>query len=920
MSSFAEEFAHIQPPTAEEEAAFRARNPEAFTEEEGKAPEAEDLAENDFRYDENGVGLHHRNLSVRERTRLNEDHLSAQGRAAVMARMAAELDNNNANEPPAAEERAATTTTTTTNNNNSNNTRKQLSNPITVNAMREGVVDEEVYSRYVNEIIHFISWLHDNKEDLLTEHSKTLYRETNIVLVEGEKPRERQKRIKSVWLAAVKASSTTALIDMEKLTPEVVMEFVSCQANQRSGKRLSQAGYNGKRSAVQHLVRCQQGHFWSGEFEQRMKVLWKGFSRLTTNERKKSQPRQRKRRHPGNGRGEEAVADRTVNNNDNNNDSSDSETEGEEEEDDRFYFLEGKSPMTTELYQSLCRWFMEWGSTEGIFATCFLVFTWHLACRSNNTGKIKTSHLQWTYHDALHVRFRHTKTQKHGEARRHKRACYSNPFRAEIDLPFVLGLYLSTCFNTQQKRGSRLFPGGHKSQSSRMGNLLRKALQEHQAEVLAMGYDTIEEIGLHSIRKGVSTYLASLPGGPPPAALCLRAGWSMGQVKDIYFHQTDGGDEFVGRCASLLNMANGEFAIAPPCFDAETDEVKVDEAIKENFPHFESADGMKRILNRCLASLLHHRDYVIMNLPPNHIARSIPLYRQSGTYNDLKNHVNVLHSWETAETLSGIPPHIKSLVDIATIKQQQEVIVEQVYGRVMEGIKAYFEEIAIGGGQLTEGRIQTMIKDSMASQFTDLKKALERLTVPPPSRARQHPVDETNEATVDEAIVEERERAAAREVEKYPLRVRNGMISRLPNTFEFPKAGVYDLWTKWNIGDTEVGVPPLRLMKAPDFAFLDAKPPLPEQQFKRKAQAGPARRRPSRKIFSDMKFVCSYIETKATEGGMDINDRRSQNVRLMYEKIEGVLYETVKAKRGTQLKWRTLLHKLRKAVRQKENG
>ena len=93
MSSFAEEFAHIQPPTAEEEAAFRARNPEAFTEEEGKAPEAEDLAENDFRYDENGVALHHRNLSVRERTRLNEDHLSAQGRAAVMARMAAELDN-----------------------------------------------------------------------------------------------------------------------------------------------------------------------------------------------------------------------------------------------------------------------------------------------------------------------------------------------------------------------------------------------------------------------------------------------------------------------------------------------------------------------------------------------------------------------------------------------------------------------------------------------------------------------------------------------------------------------------------------------------------------------------------------------------------------------------------------------------------
>ena len=78
-----------------------------------------------------------------------------------------------------------------------------------------------------------------------------------------------------------------------------------------------------------------------------------------------------------------------------------------------------------------------------------------------------------------------------------------------------------------------------------MGNLLKKVLREHEQEVLAMGYDSIDEIGVHSVRKGVSTYLASMPGGPAPAALCLRGGWSMGQVKDIYFHQTDGGDEFV---------------------------------------------------------------------------------------------------------------------------------------------------------------------------------------------------------------------------------------------------------------------------------------------------------------------------------------------------------------------------------------
>ena len=127
------------------------------------------------------------------------------------------------------------------------------------------------------------------------------------------------------------------------------------------------------------------------------------------------------------------------------------------------------------------------------------------------------------------------------------------------------------------------------------------------------------------------------------------------------------------------------------------------------------------------------------------------------------------------------------------------------------------------------------------------------------------------------------------------------------------------MWLKWNIGDTQQGVPPLRLMKAPDFAFMDKKPPLKDQQLKWKTQVGPAKRRPSRKIFADLKFVCEYISKKATEAGMDTSDRSNNNVRLMYEKVETKLYETVKTKRGTQLKWRTLVTKLRKAARE-SNG
>jgi hypothetical protein len=56
------------------------------------------------------------------------------------------------------------------------------------------------------------------------------------------------------------------------------------------------------------------------------------------------------------------------------------------------------------------------------------------------------------------------------------------------------------------------------------------------------------------------SFLASLPGGPSPAVIYVRGGWTMGQVKDIYFHQMQAGNKFTGWCILLLNMMSGDFA------------------------------------------------------------------------------------------------------------------------------------------------------------------------------------------------------------------------------------------------------------------------------------------------------------------------------------------------------------------------
>ena len=801
--------------------------------------------------------------------------------------------------------------------------RRQIKNPISISDMRDAVVDEGTYSKYVNDIIPFLDWLCAELPDWLTTYCHEQHAEI-ILLRENEGKKMRQKRIKMSWMNIVKNAGSQPLLHLDQMTPDGVMQYIRLQANQRTGKYLSASSYNGKRSAIHHLVRVHWGEgqrAWSEQFNNSLDSLWKGFTRHATKEKatasaKRAKRRRRaKRKHAELEEGDDHDMDMVEHNNgeeesddedddvlsddeeDDNDCISDDEVNIEDEDDDRDENQVGKSPMTPELYKNVCRWFLEWGSTEGIFCACFFAFTWQLACRSNNTARIRYGHMSWTFFDAMHVRFRHTKTQQHGEARRQKRACYSNPFEWYIDLPLLMGLYFATNFNTSQRRGMKLFPGGAKNQSSRVSHLFKKLLLEHKDQVLAMGYDSINELGLHSIRKGVSTHLASLPGGPPPAALCLRAGWSMGPVKDIYYHQTQGGDEFVGRCAAMLNMFNGNFACSSAFFEGDDIELRTlaDEAVKDNFPQHHEMDGMKRILHRCLASMIYHRN-TILQLPPNHIARSIMMFRQSSPSvhtNILAGHVKIVHSWETTTELTGIPPHVKTLVDITAIKATQDTMVDSVFERVIAGVQDLLDTRQIGGGELTACWLKDMVVTAVAPQFdalnVTLNRALDRGYNPLPlqqieSNYIQRPVNN--------------------------VRMHGGMFSRLPSSYEFPNAGVYDLWIKWNIRDDVRDIPPLKTLHSKDFKFLDSK-----------SKPDGSKRRASRLIFSDMKFLCERIETAATKNGMDPSDGSSENIRIIYQQVWPLISEGLGSGRVTQHKWITLADKLRKKLkREKDEG
>jgi hypothetical protein len=249
-------------------------------------------------------------------------------------------------------------------------------------------------------------------------------------------------------------------------------------------------------------------------------------------------------------------------------------------------------------------------------------------------------------------------------------------------------------------------------------------MKENEDEVLQMGYDSINDIGLHSTCKGAALYLALLLGGPLPAAICLRGGWSMGQIKDIYFHQMQSGDQFTGRCASLLNMFWKDFAASPVVFDSTIEESWVNATIAEVFPAFAGIKGMQRILWMCLASLVYHTDQVL-HFGPNYIARNaIPIFRDpskmQAAIGKIKiGKIKIVYAWEdNCGTITGEPPHIKQLVNLEAIRDDTASLAESVEKAVMVGNTKYVDVRRIGSGDITEARVKEMISSAVATAIS----------------------------------------------------------------------------------------------------------------------------------------------------------------------------------------------------------
>lgn len=101
------------------------------------------------------------------------------------------------------------------------------------------------------------------------------------------------------------------------------------------------------------------------------------------------------------------------------------------------------------------------------------------------------------------------------------------------------------------------------------------------------------EIGTHSFRKGIASFLSCLTGGPSAIAIYLRAGWSLGAVTARYIFEGGGGDQLCGRAATgicigliLSIIKKMLFADLPPHFDLSEGAVLTVNQWEEILPNY----------------------------------------------------------------------------------------------------------------------------------------------------------------------------------------------------------------------------------------------------------------------------------------------------------------------------------------------
>mmetsp|Transcript_5168 Transcript_5168/g.8737 ORF Transcript_5168/g.8737 Transcript_5168/m.8737 type:complete len:863 (-) Transcript_5168:24-2612(-) len=600
----------------------------------------------------------------------------------------------------------------------------------------------------------------------------------------------------------------------------------------------------------------------------------------------------------------------------------------------------GKAVMKPQAYEMIAEHLFKSGEKRDIFNHLMFVLDWNLMKRSENCLNVKMIHIEFE-DDYLKFIFEKEKGKQHGDMHGPWH-CFANPSKPHICLVLAFARYIFA-FPEVLQAGMPLFPGTNQytRYSARMHNLF----EELKDDLYDIGINW-EELGTHSVRKGVGSMVANASTvGPPIVALCLRAGWTLGGVKEMYLFRQDAGDLNVGRRAACLDIETKEFGISPPYFDcSDLDEDgklavmnKVERWMKERIPKVDSIPANSwNLAVQCFASVCYQHSYLLANLDMACPLRFALVFRDIPE--EFRNRAKVAFPWnKTRDTprFNGIPPHVLHIAKMEELENKIDRMEENLMSRITA-------EMDTRGFSSTEYKTSS-IKEALASVVEDLTKQLrddlkevkEQLrncrhdyisdpeAAEPPSFNTCTIIDEdadippsdddTNVAELnegsrgtDKSTQLQKRKAIKRSVElmkkrKFTVGYHHNKLNVLPPKFKFPSMAVANFVTCWLIGNVEENVPALATLSSADVLH-----------FKSKSGAKIGNR-----VRGKMKPFMGIVEKRARREGVWIEkicDWTPASVTRMWNAISAEFYaDFCQSKRPLELGWSTAYGRMTEA-------
>lgn len=490
---------------------------------------------------------------------------------------------------------------------------------------------------------------------------------------------------------------------------------------------------------------------------------------------------------------------------------------------------EGKVGYSFTTFVFLAKLFMQKCGSTTTYAHLFFVLSWNLIARAVTVASMKYEFIHMD-NDMIVVLPPKNKTDQTGERVEGKHIA-ANPFNPVICPVLALARHVFSDGNRTEY--SSIFT---RDAYHRFGEFFYAIVRSDDVK------DHLEvngnKLGKHSGRKAGATYCSSFPGGPGRDAVCQRADWSLGPIRDRYISAiNNGNDQFVARVMSGLDIQSPTFATLPPHFSLE-DAPSIASILHRSIDVNAYPKPFQGCLPCLLASIAYHYQYLDTTLDQHDRLKSSRLWT-SGILPELQTKVILSNGLcnSTGMTATGVPPHICQVV--ATEKVEAELVHQ---GNAIRG------DIAEVPSKLCNTLLeQFQVNGAIPITTTKMEQMLQTMREQLLSEMHNVAHEGHNEQQHQPA------RMCAREQWFTWYHPRRGRFFNVPPNFEFPRAlTMKPCWDLYLHGNRVFHIRPFHMLESDDMSTHS-----------------------DRCRLSNMKVVCRFILKQHSAGTSDNDCNRT---------------------------------------------